>query len=184
VSDSCSGVDQNKQDFAVTLSAGFEGDISGSASRVTTDEPDAKPEQEEDDPTNSPYPIWSSDGAYLQGTKVVWHRNVYEAKWWTQGDTPDNPVLQTWETPWKLIGPVLPGEKPIQQATLPEGTYPEWSGDTAYNTDDRVLFEGVPYQAKWWNKSESPAAASSRADSSPWAPLTQAQINKILEGQN
>ena len=112
----------------------------------------------------------------------MWHHNVYEAKWWTQGDQPDNPVLQDWQTPWTLLGPVLPGEKPVKQATLPEGTYPEWSGSAEYDTGQRILFKGAPYQAKWWNKGQSPAAASSNPDSSPWAPLTQAQINEI-EGQ-
>ena len=64
---------------------------------------------------------------YLEGEKVVRHHNVYEAKWWTKGDVPDNPVLQSWETPWNLIGPVLPGEKPIPQPTVPKDTYPSWS---------------------------------------------------------
>jgi chitinase len=111
---------------------------------------------------------------------VVWHHNVYQAKWWTQGDTPDNPVLQSWQTPWELIGPVLPGEKPVPQATLPAGTYPDWSGATAYDAGQRVLFNNVPYQAKWWNQGNSPAASSSNPDSSPWTPLTQTQINQIV----
>lgn len=181
VSNSCSGAQQDKMEYMTLLSAGFEGNMSARAGKVTKDEPDSKKEPVKDDPTKSPYQIWSSSGAYLQGTKVVWHQNVYEAKWWTQGEQPDNPVLQSWETPWKLIGPVLSGEKPVPQATLPAGTYPEWSGKTPYETDDRVLFKGVPYQAKWWNEGESPAAASSNASGSPWAPLTQEQVNKILE---
>jgi chitinase len=178
VSTSCSGIAQEKREFAGLLSAGFKGSISQSAGVVTKE--DAKAVQKKDDPATSPYQIWSANGAYLTGTKVVWHGNVYEAKWWTQGDVPDNPVLQTWETPWQLIGPVLPGEKPIPQATLPAGTYPEWSGTVKYDTGQRVLFKGVPYQAKWWNTGQSPAAASSNADTSPWAPLTQAQVNEIL----
>ena len=43
-------------------------------------------------------------------------------KYWTQGDLPDNPVLQATETPWTLIGPVLPGETPVPVATLPPGS--------------------------------------------------------------
>jgi chitinase len=180
VSSSCSGVKDAAHSFAKALGAGYTGSFAGSASKVTT--ADAKAQQAADDPATSPYQIWSESSAYLQGTKVVWHHNVYEAKWWTQGDTPDNPVLQQWETPWKLIGPVLPGEKPIQQATLPAGTYPDWNGTSQYNTGNRVLFNGVPYQAKWWNQGQSPAAASSNPDASPWVPLTQAQINE-LKGQ-
>ena len=180
VSDSCSGVSQDKQEYAKTISKDFEGTISLNSGNVTESEAEVEAEIV-DDPATSPYQIWNENGTYLEGTKVVWRRNVYEAKWWTQGDVPDNPVLEAWQTPWKLIGPVLPGEKPIKQATLPDGTYPEWSGETPYDTAVRVLFKGVPYQAKWWNKGESPEAASSNPDSSPWVPLTQAQINALLE---
>jgi chitinase len=180
VSDACSGVPQNAYGFANHLGAGFDGSIFLSAGLVTTADTNSKLAQQPDNPATSPYQIWSPSGAYLKGTKVVWHHNVYQAKWWTQGDIPDNPVLQQWQTPWTLIGPVLPGEKPIPQPTLPAGTYPDWSGTTIYHTGDRVLFNGVPYQAKWWNTGQSPAAATSNPDSSPWVPLTQEQINAIV----
>ncbi|MCA9397949.1 hypothetical protein KC573_03900, partial [candidate division WWE3 bacterium] len=45
---------------------------------------------------------------------------------------------------------------------------------------DRVLFDGVPYQAKWWTQGDSPAAATSNPDSSPWIPLTEQEINEVL----
>ncbi|HEV2403419.1 MAG TPA: chitinase [Candidatus Saccharimonadales bacterium] len=182
VSDSCSGVSQSGGDFATALGQGFGGSISLSAGFKTVSQPAASTKQTPDNPAESPYQIWSPAGAYLEGTKVVWHHNVYQAKWWTQGDLPDNPVLQSWQTPWELIGPVLPGEKPIPQPTLPAGTYPDWSGTAAYDTGVRVLFNGVPYQAKWWNQGASPAAASSNPDGSPWTPLTQAQINAVMSG--
>lgn len=182
VSDSCSGVKQDKGAFALSLGKDFKGDISESAGAVTKADTNTKDEIV-DDPATSPYRIWKETDTYLQGTKVVWRGQVYQAKWWTQGAMPDNPVLQAWETPWDLIGPVLPGEKPIPQATLPDGTYPVWAGPNSYNTGDRVLFEGTPYQAKWWNQGDSPAAWSSNAASSPWVPLTQVQINEILAAQ-
>lgn len=180
VSDSCSGIDQEDEAFAVELSNELDGNLETNSGVITTDE-QQDVSQKIDDPATSPYQIWSKSGRYLQGTKVVWRQNVYEAKWWTQGDQPDNPVLQTWETPWKLIGPVLPGETPVKQATLPAGTYSEWSGEDVYDAGARILFEGVPYQSKWWTQGDSPAAASSNPDSSPWVPLTQAQIEEILE---
>lgn len=177
VSDSCSGVDEGKQTFAGVLGAGFSGNLTLSAGLITT-----SAAQTPDNPATSPYQIWSPTGAYLEGTKVVWHHNIYEAKWWTQDDVPDDPVLNSWQTPWELIGPVLPGEKPIPQPTLPAGTYPDWSGTAAYDTGQRILFKGVPYQAKWWNQGDSPAAASSDPDDSPWTPLTQAQIDAVEAG--
>ena len=180
LSNSCSGVKQDKFAFMLALGNGFEGNIAGSAVNVTIEDTKPKASDLTDDPATSPYPIWSETGAYLQGAKVVWHRNVYEAKWWNRGESPDNPVLQAYETPWKLIGPVLAGEKPIEQAKVPQGVYPDWSGDSTYETGQRVLFEGIPYQAKWWTRGDSPAAASSDPASSPWTPLTQSEINKII----
>lgn len=183
VSDSCSGVKDAKGSFSQALSEGFDGDLTQSANILTTEDSEANSFQT-DDPEKSPYQIWKDTGAYPKGVKVVWHGNVYEAKWWTKNDLPDNPVLQSWETPWQLVGPVLSGEKPIQQATLPEGTYPKWSGTTEYEGGDRVLFEGVPFQAKWWNQGESPAASAANSDASPWISLTQAQIQEILREAN
>lgn len=182
VSDSCSGVKQDKYAFTAALAHNFKGRLSQSAGNQTA--PDSKSaKQKADNPKTSPYQIWSADGSYLKGTKVVWHQNVYEAKWWTKGDLPDSPVLQTWQSPWDLIGPVLAGEKPVPQQTLPTGTYPEWSGDAKYDSGQRVLFDGVPYQAKWWSQGQSPAAASSNPDGSPWAALTQSQINQVTDKQ-
>jgi chitinase len=178
VSDSCSGVAQGSRHYSTILASSFKGTMSANASSVTKSEV-VNQKTLKDNPKTSPYPIWATDNSYLEGTKIVWHHNVYEAKWWTQGDIPDNPVLNSWQTPWQLIGPVLKGEKPIVQPTVPAGTYGVWNGTTAYNTGDRVMFDGLPFQAKWWTQAQSPAAASSNPDSSPWAPLTVEQINAI-----
>jgi chitinase len=180
VSDACSGVAQGKKTFAGVLAKGFDGHIALGEGAVTTAEPTTTAAA--DDPATSPYPIWATKNSYLKGTKVVWHHNVYQAKWWTKGDVPDNPVLNAWETPWELVGPVLPGETPIPQPTLPAGTYPNWSGTTAYDKGQRVLFDGVPFEAKWWTQGDSPEAASADPDSSPWTPLTQDEIDQLLGG--
>jgi chitinase len=179
VSDSCGGIKQNKFDFAIALSKGLDGDIDKQilSKDMKTDE---RTKQKPDDPATSPYQIWNESNTYLAGTKVVWHQNVYQAKWWTKGDVPDNPVLQSWETPWQLIGPVLPGETPIPQPMLPPWTYPTWSGKEIYNQGERVLFQGVPYEAKWWTEGDSPAASTSNPDSSPWRPLSEKEIEEIL----
>ncbi len=177
VSDSCSGVKENKYDFANILSKGFEGNITTNAALTTKE--DSKIAEEPDDPQKSPYQIWSETGIYLSGTKVVWHHNVYEAKWWTEGDLPDNPVLQAWQTPWQLIGPVLPNESPIPQPTLAPGTYPEWSGTQIYQAGEIILLNGIPYKAKWCTEGDSPAASSSNPDSSPWVPLSQKEVSDL-----
>ncbi len=176
VSDSCSGIKQEKNHFSTLLSVNFTGTIQQNAALLTKEDPEI--EQKPDNPEESPYQIWTQSGTYLEGTKVVWHHNVYQAKWWTNGDLPDNPVLQSWQTPWQLVGPVLPGEKPIKQFTLPPGTYPIWSGTEIYDAGQRILFNGIPYQAKWWTQGDSPAASTANPDSSPWIILTEEQINQ------
>lgn len=182
VSDACSGVESPAGSFTAALAYGFTGDLMQNAQMITTDDPE-RTEHIVDDPSTSPYPVWQEAGVYLKDTKVVWRGHVYQAKWWTKGDQPDNPVLQSWELPWQLIGPVLPGEKPIPQPTLPAGTYPNWSGFEIYEGGERVLFEGTPYQAKWWNQGDSPAMANIDPDSSPWIPLSQTQILEIMKRQ-
>ncbi|MEA9983973.1 MULTISPECIES: chitinase [Subtercola] len=202
VSNQCSGVDQGSTTFAEVLNAGFGGGLSATPLPVTTvpasdaagtqptptptsTAPAARGRESDppaDDPATSPYPIWAAGVTYVAGTKVVWHATVYEAKWWTLGDVPDNPVLTASSTPWALIGPVLAGETPYVVPTLPVGTYPDWSGNATYNEGDRVLFNTVPYVAKWWTRGDSPAAAVLSADSSPWLPLTAAQVAAVSAG--
>lgn len=182
VSDLCSGVSASQFAFSNILGQGFTGDLMQNAKMITIEEPEAN-KHIVDNPETSPYKIWRDTGVYLKGTKVVWRGNVYEAKWWTKNDLPDNPVLQAWETPWRLIGPVLPGDKPMKQLLLPPDIFPQWNGGAVYESGDRVMFEEVPFRAKWWNQGESPAASASNPDSSPWIPLTQPQVEEILKSQ-
>ena len=166
--DDCSGLEQKPGAFAVALGR-LPGRPSDSAGRVTTN--DAAP-QAPDDPATSPYPIWKSTGAYRQGSKIVWHHNVYVAKWWAQGEEPDAPVLHSWETPWQLVGPVLPGEHPVTRPTLAPGTYPTWSPTATYVKGRRVMYHGLGYEARWWTRGDTPSEDPANADSSPWQPVS------------
>ncbi len=182
VSDLCSGVTSPAFSFANTLGMGFVGDLVQNAKMVTTQE-STTTQHIVDDPKTSPYQIWRETGIYHKGTKVVWHGSVYEAKWWTKNELPDNPVLQSWETPWRLIGPVMPGDKPMVQRKLPPYLFPQWYGSSVYDAGERIMFEGAPYRAKWWNQGESPAASAANPDSSPWIPLTETQVEEILKSR-
>ena len=179
VSNACSGVEQGEATFAETLGAGLTGSPESNAGATTT--PESIPADEPDDPATSPYAIWDVNATYLIGTKVTWHHNVYEAKWWTRGDLPDDAVLDAFETPWTLIGPVLPGETPVPVPTLPPDALPEWSGTAIYDKGERVLFDGIPFEAKWWTQGDSPEASSTDPDNSPWVPLTAEQIREMLD---
>ncbi len=180
VSDSCSGVEQGDQTFAQLLGASFTGVPEDSAAARTTSQPTPEARDLVDDPATSPYEIWSPDVPYSKDAKVVWHRQVYRAKYWTEGDLPDNPVLQASETPWELVGPVLPGETPLPSPTVPEGVYAEWQGPSVYTKGDRVMFEGKPYEAKWWTQGDSPQASAVDRFASPWRKLTDDEIRSLI----
>lgn len=182
VSNSCSGVDQGSETFGQILRGATKGNPD--KTKVTPIVPTAssgRPGESEalvDDPKTSPYPIWDKDETYVEGTRVVWHRNAYVAKWWTQGDVPDDPVVDETASPWRLIGPVLPGEKPTEPLTLPTGTYPAWKEAAAYRKGERVMLDGVPFTAKWYSVGVSPDARASQDEPSPWRPLTDAELRK------
>ena len=129
VNDSCSGFAQGTERFAALAGADdFTGTPQQAAGSVTTPEPSTSASAIVDDPATSPYPIWNELSSYPAGTKIVLRGNVYEAKWWTRGDVPDDPVLQEAQTPWRLIGPVLPGETPVPVPTLPAELLPDLEG--------------------------------------------------------
>lgn len=182
VSNSCSGVDQGDYSFAQVL----RGDVKDKA-----ETPKPKPAKDgdrqaprrqlTDDPATSPYPIWSEDETYVEGTRIVWHRNAYVAKWWTLGDVPDDPVVDEATSPWRLIGPVLPGETPVKPLTLPKGTYPEWDPKDVYRKGERVMLDGTAFSAKWYSTGVSPEARASQAQPSPWRQLTDNELRKALQ---
>lgn len=170
VSDACSGVDQEADGFAAVLGASFEG---APESASTSADPTATPT---DDPDTSPYPIWTEDSVYVAGERVVWHQNVYAAKWWTSGEQPDDPTIAESASAWELIGPVLPGETPEPSPTVAPGTYPEWDSDRVYHKGDRVRFDELAYVAQWWTQGDPPDARSTADDPSPWRMLTLDEV--------
>ncbi|MFT4469500.1 chitinase [Arthrobacter sulfonylureivorans] len=188
VSDSCSGVEQQGISYAAVLGQNLGGlprSVSepghdATAAPAPTGPPTASDADIVDDPATSPYPIWTSEAAYVANERVVWHRNVYKAKWWTRGDVPDDPTASEDVTPWTLIGPVLPGETPQPVVTAPAGTFPEWKIGTVYLKTDRVQLEGRVFEAKWWTQGDSPEAALQGADGSPWLVLTNEEVAALL----
>jgi chitinase len=150
----CSGVDQGSSLYTEVLANGAGSDSLNSSSVDAEKEVQASPAP--DDPATSPYPIWDAGTEYTAGTKIVWRHSVYQAKWTNRSFPPDTQVVQLYETPWRLIGPVLPGDKPAPLPSMSSGTYPQWSPDKTYQAGARVLVGTVPYQAKWWNKGEEP----------------------------
>ncbi|MBK0418984.1 glycosyl hydrolase family 18 [Leucobacter sp. CSA1] len=178
VSDSCSGVAQESGAFSKTLREQRPGGITQIAEEAVEHLVEES-ERTEDDPETSPYPIWDVDVAYPAETKVVWHRSVYEAKWWTQGDQPDQPA-ESGAQPWRLLGPVLPGEKPVERPQLPADAYPAWQKGEEYRRGARVIFDGTGYEAKWWTQGDSPDASLVQPQESPWRQLTDEEVAALL----
>ncbi|MFD0587458.1 lytic polysaccharide monooxygenase [Paenibacillus sp. GCM10027627] len=47
--------------------------------------------------TPTTYPTWSASAVYVQGSKVTYNGVNYEAKWWTQGETPSSSGTGAWK---------------------------------------------------------------------------------------
>ncbi len=168
----CSGVDQGSERFAIVLAANLTSappvpSPSGEVRSPTTT-PTTTPTTSEtvDDPAHSPFPIWDPLGNYSAGTKIVWHHQVFKARYWTTGFAPDTSVANAKDSPWTLLGPVLPGDTPAPMPTLPAGTYPQWNATQAYTAGSRVQRGLVPFVAKWWSQRQEPGLAYSGG--SPW----------------
>jgi len=176
VQTSCSGVDQGSQSFADVLAAHLTSSTAhlaspSSAGGSPTSAPAATTASEPvDDPARSPFPVWDPLGTYPAGTKVVWHQQVFGARYWTTGVAPDTQVSNAKDSPWTLVGPVLPGDTPAPKPTLPAGTYPQWKPTLAYVAGSRVQVGLVPYKAKWWSQGQKPGL--SVAGGSPWLLVT------------
>jgi len=165
-SDMCSHLEQSEGAFAREFAV-----ITGrSADDAGTDIPWAMITLVEDDPDLSPYPIWRPDRSFAGGEKVVWHGYVYEAKWWTTAENPERPVVNVWDTPWRIVGPVLPGDL-VQPALVPEGIVDEWDPEAVYVDGDRVWLSGAVYEAKWWNEAFPPNRGVAHEWESPWLEL-------------
>lgn len=159
----CSGTPQAPLAFSKTF-----GRLNGT---VAHEKLAALPPQPDTNPANAPYPLWSPTVSYPQGYKIVRQGEIYEAKWYNTGEDPAAQVEYSWQTPWELLGPVLRTDHAPKLPKLPAGTYPEWSVTTLYQAGTTVLYQGLPYRAKWNNQGISPLVGTAANSGSPWQPL-------------
>ena len=167
-SNTCSGVEQEPLAFAgVFTSLPGRAPVSATAESVT----EASRPVVVDDPATSPYPIWRPEAQYPEGYKVVRRGYVYQAKWYISGQDPATPVSVPSDTAWSLLGPVDPSDEPFTPTTVPAGTHPEWEPGVLYPTGAQVLFDGLPYEARWNNKDDVPSTLFPVDPDSAWLPL-------------
>lgn len=171
LSNTCSGVAQQPLQFTKIF-----GKLSGTR---TADSRSAEASTSEraatatatDDPATSPYPVWRSTAAYVTGYKVVWQGQIYQASWWNQGTPPGSAAAEPPNGPWQPIGPVPAGSKAPEPVLLAGGSYGKWSPSAVYHEGDRVSFEGLPYEARWYTQGEQPLSELPDDPSQPWEPL-------------
>jgi chitinase len=165
-SNTCSGTEQTTLAFSNAFAT-----LKGTAAAVTGSRtPAVVVPNPVDNPATSPYPIWQPGASYITGYKVVREGYVYQAKWYNQADDPAAETQFSYQTPWLLIGPVLPGSHAPTIPTLTPGTYPAWNAKTIYHTGAKVLRDGLPYQAKYYSQGDDPLAAAAGSSDSPWTP--------------
>jgi chitinase len=163
LSNFCSGVAEQSLGFSKVF-AQLEGTDRAGSPGLFSIRPDLNP-------ADSPYPQWNANEVYVSGYKVVREGYIYEAKSYNQGTDPATPTQFQYESPWLQIGPVLPGSHAPKLPVLPTGTYPTWSATTNYVAGSMVLFDNLPYEAKWDSQDASPADAQTDPSASPWMPL-------------
>ncbi len=167
---SCSSVVQKSLDFA-RLFAGQLDSAPPDGGVIPVEQSRTQTAVMIDDPATSPYPIWSPSGVYQAGDKVVLDGNVYQAKWWAGGAQPGIATANPWDTPWALVGPVLPTDVPSTTTTLPDGVFREWRPGDTYEAGSRVQYRGVAYEAKWWTNGDEPGIPVTDPGQTPWAPI-------------
>ena len=163
LSHGCSGTAQSSLEFSRIF-----GQLRGDAS--ITSAGDVQPAVANTNPADAPYPQWSADADYPSGYKVVEDGEIYQARWYNTGEDPQTQFQYSWQTPWQLLGPVLPGDHaPV--IVKPTGIHPDWSISAHYQAGNEVLYEGLPYQAKWNNLGVSPLTQCTDPSGSPWRAL-------------
>lgn len=84
---------------------------------------------------------WQASKIYLAGDTVMFNGKEYRAKWWTQGNQPDQ------GGPWEEVIP-------------DDGQVRAWRADLVYNGGDVVAHNNATYKAGWWTKGEEPGQSS------------------------
>jgi chitinase len=170
LSNTCSGIKQATLAFTHIFMR-LPGTTTATASTLRRSAVPQVAEQPVDDPATSPYPIWKAGAVYGAGYKVVWHHDVYQAKWYSQNQVPDGPASDASDTPWLLLGPVHASDRAMRIGLPAKHGFPAWSPTSVYRKGARVRYRGLPYEARWWVQATVPDTTMPADAQSPWRPL-------------
>lgn len=167
-SNTCSGVDAPAKAFTGVL-----GDLTGTgpSAPVTNVVRDAAPVPVVDNPATSPYPVWRLDAQYPGGYKVVWRGKIYEARYYSTGADPSVVTNAGAPSSWALLGPVpatATAPKPVPSV---RGVTAAWNPEALYKGGARVIFDGLPYEARWASKGAAPSTLFPVRSDDAWQPL-------------
>ncbi len=121
--------------------------------------------------------IWHEGMVCMGGTQVSYQGMIYSAKWWTtsvpgsdaswetnggQTDEPEIPDVP--EVPDVPEIPDVP-EEPVDASA--------WDAAKIYFQGDVVIYNGISYTSKWWNRGEEPGSSAA------WERETETDENGI-----
>nr|AGC59908.1 chitinase [Staphylococcus sp. J2] len=136
------------------------------------------------------YPAWQEGNTYTAGTFVSYNGKDYQAQvthtayvganWnpaatptlWKEVGTSTNPTptpvaatpTPVSATPTPVVATPTPKPATPTPATAtptPAGQYPAWSASGVYTQGNRVVYQGVVYEAQWWTQGDNPAQSGS-----------------------
>ena len=167
-SGTCSGIDQIKYQFAKLFIDRFPvslANTSGGGNQDFLQPPDLAMNEVE----LYPYPLWRQQTDYQETGKVVWQGRVYKAKWENRGQQPDAPVLESWDSPWLYLGPVLESDrKAVQLANANFSDRVKWAPGRVFLADDEAVHNDMMFRARWWTQGEAPTYGSELSYDHPW----------------
>lgn len=94
-------------------------------------------------------PEWENNKSYLKGEHVTYNFYIYEAKYWTKGNKPNQCENGN---PWKTI--------------TKSDEIQAWNNECIYDKNDQVSYNSKIYKAKWWSKNNIPS------EGDPWEKQT------------
>ncbi|NOW01226.1 fibronectin type III domain-containing protein [Isoptericola chiayiensis] len=97
--------------------------------------------------------VWDAGTVYTEGDLVQHDGAVFEALWWTKGETPGSSPYGAWAE----IGPL--GEPAPECGAV-------WTDSRIFTAGDTVVHDGAVWTALWWTRNQEPGA-------SPWGPWEQ-----------